>query len=737
MDSHLCHREKAVDGLSEQSVSLPLQRVRSQEAAKEGMTELQFKPFMKRIATVASTKRIASCPWSNLEQQTAVLRQLDRCSSQHDPVSSTETMEAFHDSEEGINCIQEQDTRHLEVSCRALVPYRHQSEPVDEHVAQAIEPPQFSLPDTEVMLFAINLAIKAVNDRNLFNRKRMYHDTCSNQSEEDVRRPSRNAPKQQHESDSLVFETTRNLVSFAPVGEDDVETSRSTNIYAVPERQEMSDKAIGGTLKHESYKNDIETKAQKRKRKEKKRKRRDRNLERVRETQEQHAENEAGEQVQSKRAHEEPTCETSRECTSTLAAESSSVECIESGERDILLHETNGKRQRIDELTESEIGTQHGESSKDPSHQILDKRSDTHISRPQSLHLPFGTKLSSNVLFSGKTLVSSRKQERPSNSTVNNWKRAPPSHSRDAFLRGRTIEPTATKPSSSALSFRSGVSKHHELHRPTMHGSSSISKEEESIIKSQGEKPGRQPMNVATSHAADPIQVLCTESFLETWGDLVYAVSANHWPQCHSGQSCSRDIRFIDSPLLDGCGVDLELADRGALLLICTSVLDEEAAARDIVVALAELVAADRYVYTYVLLIYDIATTPNVSLGICRLQNAVLQHGRQPPTRVIFKTSTASSLPESLASIIISRETLQTAKSKHVYEDLQNAQFCQQACFLQRLLPSMSGNGAIQCLKLARAITSPADPYFSAMLTNTAIRQQIMMAATSSPISSS
>jgi hypothetical protein len=594
------------------------------------------------------------------------------------------------------------------------------------------------------MLFAVNLTVKAANDSNL--RKRLFHETLSKQTEEEVHRPF----KQQHESDTLGFATARNLVSFAPVGEE-LHASRSAETESVFELcQEISERATGLTSRHGTYKNDIESKAQKRNRKEEKRKRRDRKLEKAREKQAQRVEREAAEQEQSKRVLEQTFSDTSLGGTSTSPAESIRVECIECREHDSLLNETNGKRQRTDEFNESEIGVPHGENSKKPrQHMIPEKCSDTHVSHHQSLRLPFGIKLSSNVLSSGKTLASSRKQERPSNSIVEQWKEAPPSHSRQASLRKNPFERTAPKPSSSSLPFRSGIAKHHELHRPLMHGINSTSKEEGSNLNSQKEISGRQPMIAATSHPAaqenfasinvvpsqDPIQVLCTESFLETWGDLVCAVTANQWHQSYSGQSrsCLRDIRFIDSPLLDGCGVDMELADRGALLLICTSVLDEEAAARDIVVALAELVAADRYVYIYVLLIYDIATTPNVSLGICRLQNAVLQHGRQPPTRVVFKTSTASSLPESLAGIIISRDGMQTAKSKSFYEDLQNAQFCQQACLLRKLLPSMSGNGAIQCLTLARAITSPEDPYFSLMLTNKSMREQITMAVVSSP----
>ncbi|GAX25828.1 hypothetical protein FisN_17Lh214 [Fistulifera solaris] len=605
---------QTVDGLSEQSVCLPLQRVCIQETAKKGMAELQFKNFMDKIASVAITKRIASCPWGDLEQRTSFPTQFDPSTLQLEPDSSTETMEPFYVDEEGLHGEQEPDTR-SEVSCRAIVPYRYQH--VDEKIprqgAHAIDPPQLGLPDTEVMLFAINLAAKAANNSNLFNRKRPYHETCSNQNQEGVRRPL----KQQQERDALVFATARNLVSFAHVGEE-IQASRSAETESVSELyHEISDRATGPTCRHDAYNNDIETKAQKRKRKEEKRKRRDRKLEKAREKQEKRVEREVAEQAQSKRLLERTVSEISRERTMALAAETLSIECIESGERDILLYESNRKRQRIDEFIESETGIQRGESLKKPCQQMIpEKCSDTHVSRPQSLRLPFDTKQSSNVLISGKTRVSSREQERPSNSTVEQWKEAPLSCCQQAFLREEPIERTATKPRSSALPFRSGVAKHGELHRPLMHGISSTSKEEGSTINSQNEIFGWQPMNVATSHPAaqknfvsingvpspDPIHVLCTESFLETWGDLVCAVTANKWHQCHSGQSlsCLRDIRFIDSPLLDGCGVDLELADRGALLLICTSVLDDETAARDIVVALAELVALDRYVYIYV-----------------------------------------------------------------------------------------------------------------------------------------
>ena len=709
------------------------------------MSKIQLREFINQINNVTTTKRIGSCPWGDIEAQQQVVEPpgIDNFHARNDALSQSESKEANHSKmEEDYNGLSILQTRPPEVSCRELVPYMRPSEHAHNHPTFHSAPVAgFNPQDMEVMLFAIQVAV-AAHAQHVFNRKRLFNE---NQNEGDLHRPPGKIPKQQRDS---LFETScSRLVSF----QCQLETSRSNETGTVHEScQERAafDEAISDGPVYESNNIDVESKAQRKKRKEEKRKRRDQKLAKKQHRMERESEE------QSKRAREDPIYDESREKISVLAAETSETPCcnMESENHDLLPDDTGGKRRKMEAPTRSLNGPQPGGNIKQPPQSLAEKRSGIHTNLEQRPRLPLGTKVSSIFSFFGRPGAALTKQEKPSDSRVDHRYEVPQSQPpvlKQAFVREQPIGDTAKKASSSALRLVPGLANHQKSNRQEIHSNAFANNEVESAISRQGEPPNWEAIDFAKEQdpvqnnfiaineepAPDPIQVLCTESFLGTWGDLVCAITSSQWPRPYSSvpAACPREIRFIDSPLLDGCGVDLELSQRGALLLYCTSVLDEEAAARGIVVALAELVAANRYVYIYVLLIHDIATTPNISLSICRLQNAVLQHGRQPPTRVIFKTSTTASLPESLANIITSRETSHTASSKLSYEDfLENTHFCQQACFLRRLVPSLSGNGAIQCLKLAHALTS-ADCSFSLILTSKAMREQIIRAVTSSP----
>lgn len=743
-------RKETRDSLADLSFPVPLLDLCSHEKTTDiRMPERQYRAFIRRIISVAATKRIGSYPWVDSEprQDTTLQGGMEIRYAHNDPRLSTARPEANHDAmKENISGFSYTRERPPVLPCLAIVPYRHHSERVPDNTA--IQQPQVSRQDLEAMLFAIQLAITA-NAQNHSNRKRDFDYIRSNQNEGNMRHPFRKMPKQLGEGESL-FETSLNKrISFQCPGEQLV-TSRSTEEEPLNEPF-ASDEKFSDVSVHEFNHIDVESKAQRRKRKEEKRKRRDQKLAKIREKKQQRMERHASNQVHSKRAREDFNCDRSREKVSLLVSENSEIQCdnLKVEDHDLGLDDAGGKRQKTEASAACLNVFQPGENTQQNSQSPLRKRSLMHNNVAQRPRLPFGVKISTAFALPGSAGVAWKKRATPSSNTVDLRCRATqsqPTVLKQTIVREQPIEDKALKTSFSARPLAHGLTKYQTSCRSEIRPNCLSNNEVGSEYSKQGGPPNSRAIDVAYDQASvqenfigvneesarDPIQVLCTESFLETWSDLVCAITSSQWPQPNS--SVPKALRFVDSPLLEGCGVDLELSQRGALLLICTSVLDEEAAARDIVVGLAELVAANRYIYIYVLLIHDMVTTPNISLCICRLQNAVLQHARQPPTRVIFKSSTTASLSESLANIIVSREMSSAANSKLSIENyLENTQFCQQACFLRRLVPSLSGNGAIQCLILARALTSPAESSFSTILTSKAMREQIMLAATSSP----
>jgi hypothetical protein len=70
---------------------------------------------------------------------------------------------------------------------------------------------------------------------------------------------------------------------------------------------------------------------------------------------------------------------------------------------------------------------------------------------------------------------------------------------------------------------------------------------------------------------------------------------------------------------------------------------------------------------------------------------------------------------------------------QYIQEFIANEQLRDWAWFLTTAVPSLSANGAIQCIQLVQALAPSGGPTFGLLLQSQALRQQIMLAATSSP----
>ena len=237
-----------------------------------------------------------------------------------------------------------------------------------------------------------------------------------------------------------------------------------------------------------------------------------------------------------------------------------------------------------------------------------------------------------------------------------------------------------------------------------------------------------------------PVQLLCSENFLETWGDMIAQLSSGKWANPKLSRSDPNDdclqrrkIQLHDSNLVDSKSVDIELPKRGAIITYTTSALQEVDPAKEIVVNLARLAAAGVYEDVYVCLCYDIWPTGQILRHIAQLENAVIQQNGVPQTRFFFKPASEESLPSIFAEIILSRQRFFTGVHlESTNEFLEDEQTREWAWFLAKLLPIISANGAIQCMYLVKAI-SPGQSPIGTLFRSDVVRQKVQMNVTSVP----
>jgi hypothetical protein len=243
-----------------------------------------------------------------------------------------------------------------------------------------------------------------------------------------------------------------------------------------------------------------------------------------------------------------------------------------------------------------------------------------------------------------------------------------------------------------------------------------------------------------------PVKRLCSEAFLESWGEIVAELASGRWANTsvdygaemeiphQSSSARGRKISLIDTPLVDVCGVDIEAFGRCGIVVYAASRLASVTDAKQIVLNVAELAAIGRYSQLYIFLCYNVETSPAIVKHVVQLQCAVASLNGLPPTQVSFKTATPCSLSASLAQTILSRPKLSPDErflEEATMEAATDTRVQERSHFLASLLPILSANGAIQCLLLAKKFLPPDSPYFEMLFKNQRLRQQIMLTATS------
>jgi hypothetical protein len=214
----------------------------------------------------------------------------------------------------------------------------------------------------------------------------------------------------------------------------------------------------------------------------------------------------------------------------------------------------------------------------------------------------------------------------------------------------------------------------------------------------------------APSQVRSPRNLLTSENFLETFGQIVAELANGRWRNALSVSEKSgfddTTITVIDCPLLDVVGVDIELSDESVVIVQHLSSLSEisqngnyrgksssvQQGARAFIRRLVLLAASGRYNAIHVILCLDVDMSSALSGEMVTLQNALIQQIGCPAERVTFEYVSPRTLSASIALRLTSAPP--ECGGLHFISD-QSVQ--ERARFLISLVPTMTVHMALRC----------------------------------------
>ena len=262
-------------------------------------------------------------------------------------------------------------------------------------------------------------------------------------------------------------------------------------------------------------------------------------------------------------------------------------------------------------------------------------------------------------------------------------------------------------------------------HQSTTHDKNGDARqeEEESHIADQSHKESHNELH-NQSHDQSQLQIeeswndqskecpqrtlLTSESFLETFGEIVAELASGRWQKALTNSELNavthtpKGIVACDCPLLDIAGADIELPDASAIIV--QSLLSWSAdngnmqkGARSFIRRLVSLAASGRFSSLHVILLLDVEMSPALSTEIVTLQNSVIQQSGCPCDYVTFEYVAR---PRAVAaSIAIRSASVSTPhESSQIAEFVLDENVQERARLLVMLVPTMTVHMALKCL---------------------------------------
>eukprot|EP00934_Nitzschia_sp_Nitz4_P005267 Nitzschia sp. Nitz4//scaffold11_size288233//192645//195567//NITZ4_000796-RA/size288233-snap-gene-0.31-mRNA-1//1//CDS//3329534140//5257//frame0 len=195
-----------------------------------------------------------------------------------------------------------------------------------------------------------------------------------------------------------------------------------------------------------------------------------------------------------------------------------------------------------------------------------------------------------------------------------------------------------------------------------------------------GARKGASPVN--------EIKMLCSEGFVESWGDLIASLASG----------VEGRFVFVDTNLLDFCGVDIETASWGGIIISRMSELQENGVS-GLIRRVVHICAMSRYTTLTVFVVSDGEWGAGI-LDYTRLQNTTLHQSVQNTTKAAIHLVSQPSLAARLAGTIGESSSPEgTTVSFETMESLvSNQKLAEKLMFLISLVPSMSIGAAVEIL---------------------------------------
>jgi hypothetical protein len=214
------------------------------------------------------------------------------------------------------------------------------------------------------------------------------------------------------------------------------------------------------------------------------------------------------------------------------------------------------------------------------------------------------------------------------------------------------------------------------------------------------------PGELQDKQELNSITLLSSESFLENFTEVISELASGRWTKAlapneqHKIQTlASTRVSICDCPLVDIAGVDVELSDKGGIIVHRLSNWIDgdqgiQQTSRSFIRELVLLAASGRYKFLHVILCVDIDITSAFTSEMVTLQNALVQQSGCHCDQVTFEFVKPRVLPATLALHLISNQT----QTCGIADFISDENTMERARFLMMLVPSMPVHVALRCL---------------------------------------
>ena len=201
-----------------------------------------------------------------------------------------------------------------------------------------------------------------------------------------------------------------------------------------------------------------------------------------------------------------------------------------------------------------------------------------------------------------------------------------------------------------------------------------------------------------------PIRILCSERFIESFGETVSEITRSN---SASSVSQQKTIQFIDTNLVDVCSLDIEIPSRVAMVVSTMSQIQNSGGLMaNFLPRIVEVAACNRYTNLVVFVCVDVTLDSTTARDLIRLQSAFLSCDRGLPRthttiQVCSKQSLAASISNNISRFIESENGLLSNVVSKVDHWLSDERASLRLKLLLSIIPTLSVIGALSWLELS------------------------------------